>query len=43
MDSEKNIESKIEIIKEELPKEYKIIETLVDILKKSSSEEDQQK
>lgn len=39
MDSEIDIEDKIEIIKKELPNEYQVIENLVDILKKYSSEE----
>lgn len=40
MDSEINIVNKIEVIKKELPKEYEVIEKLVDILEKYNSEED---
>jgi len=40
MDTEINIENKIEVIKKELPKEYEVIKNLVDILEKYNSEEE---
>ncbi|WP_263457703.1 hypothetical protein [Romboutsia faecis] len=40
MDSEINIADKIEVIKKRLPKEYEVIEYLVDILERYNSEEE---
>ncbi len=41
MDSEVNIEEKIEVIREELPDEYKAIEIIVRILDKDNLKENE--